>query len=350
MASSVCCVVYASQPKLRVQSSLARAMLRGPVACKLRILIGPGQQVPGHVPQPGGGVDQVGGPTERGDLRQNAVDGRLQGELQRVEVSCRGEGPGVLEGQDLRVMAIQAGVPQCQRGVQSRLVDEGEQRRCDELAHVRGRGPESHSGVEVAGADQGEQSRGDGLGDVACRLAGRHVQGQLVHDALERVRGCDAGQRCVVGRGDATVHCCRGRMIGELEVHGGRRALAVDLDLEGVQGGLVGLGGQAQGQAGVDGREARSVGGDEALRRGEVAGQSVGGEVRGCGQGGHLALQGRDGCRVRADVGGVLGGGFQGRVCGEDRGQLPGGDALELDDRRLRDAVVQDPPREGGRE
>ena len=33
----------------------------------------------------------------------------------------------------------------------------------------------------------------------------------------------------------------------------------------------------------------------------------------------------------------------------EDRGQLPGGDALELYDRRLRDAVVQDPPCEGGR-
>ena len=63
-------------------------------------LIGPGQKVPGHVPQPGGGVDQVGGPTERGDLRQNAVDGRLQGELQRVEVSLpwrrarRSAGPG----------------------------------------------------------------------------------------------------------------------------------------------------------------------------------------------------------------------------------------------------------------
>ena len=35
---------------------------------------------------------------------------------------------------------------------------------------------------------------------AACRLAGRHVQGQLVHDALERVRGCDASQRRVVGR------------------------------------------------------------------------------------------------------------------------------------------------------
>ena len=308
----------------------------------------PSKQVPGHVPQPGGGVDQVSSAAERGDLRQNAVDGGLQGELQRVEVSCRGEGPGVLEGQDLRVVPVQAGVPEGQRGVHRGLLDEREQRRCDELAHVGGRGPEVHSGGEVAGADQGEQSGGDGLGDVACRLAGRHVQGQLVHDALERVRGCDASQRCVVGRGDATVHCCRGGMIAELQIHGGRRALAVDVDLEGVQGGLAGLGGEAQGQARVDGREAGSVGGDEALRRGEVAGQSVGGEVRGCGQCGHLALQGRDGCRVRADVGGVLGACLQGRVRREDCGQLPCGDALELYDRRLRDAVVQDPPREGG--
>ena len=311
-------------------------------------LIGPGQQVPGHVAQPGGGVDQVGGAAEGGDLRQDAVDGRLQGDLQVAEVSCRGEGPGVLESENLRVVPVQAGVPEGQRGVHRGLLDEGQQRRGDELAHVGGRGPESHSGGEVAGADQGEQSGGDGLGDVACRLAGRHVQGQLVHDALERVRGCDASQRCVVGRGDATVHCCRGGMVAELQVHGGRRALAVDLDLEGVQGGLVGLGGEAQGQAGVDGREAGSVGRDEALRRGEVAGQSVGGEVRGCGQCGHLALQGRDGCGVGADVGGVLGACLQGRVRREDRGQLPGGDALELYDRRLRDAVVQDPPREGG--
>ena len=242
-------------------------------------LVRAGQKVPGHVPQPGGGVDQVGSATERGDLRQNAIDGGLQGELQRVEVSCRGEGPGVLEGQDLRVMAIQPGVPQGQRGVHRGLLDEREQRRCDELAHVGGRGPQVHSGGEVAGADQGEQSGGDGLGDVACRLAGRHVQGQLVHDALERVRGCDAGQRRVVGRGDATVHRCRGGMVAELQIHGGRRALAVDLDLEGVQGGLAGLGGQAQGQTGVDRGEAGSVGRDEALRHGEVAGQSVGGRA-----------------------------------------------------------------------
>ena len=118
------------------------------------------------------------------------------------------------------------------------------------------------------------------------------------------------------------------------------------LDLEGVQGGLAGLGGEAQGQTRVDGREAGSVGGDEALRRGEVAGQSVRGEVRGCGQCGRLALQGRDGGRVGADVGGVLGACLQGRVRREDRGQLPCGDALELYDRRLRDAVVQNSARE----
>ena len=95
-------------------------------------------------------------------------------------------------------------------------------------------------------------------------------------------------------------------MIRQLEVHGGRRGLAVDLDLQGVQGGLVGLGGQAQGQAGVDSGEAGSVGRDEALRCGEVRGQSVGGEVRGCGQGADLALQRSDGCGIGADVRGVL--------------------------------------------
>ena len=72
-------------------------------------------------------------------------------------------------------------------------------------------------------------------------------------------------------------------MVGQLQVHGGRRGFAVDFHLQGVQGGLVGFGGQALGQAGVDGHEAGSVGQDGALDGCEVAGQSVGGEVRGCG-------------------------------------------------------------------
>ena len=111
-------------------------------------------------------------------------------------------------------------------------------------------------------------------------------------------------------------------VVRQLEVHRGRRGLAVDLDLQGVQGGLVGLAGQAQGQAGVDRSEAGSVGRDEALRCGEVRGQSVGGEVRSCGQGGQLALQRSDGGGVGADVRGVLRGGFQRRVLGEDEAEL----------------------------
>ena len=137
-------------------------------------------------------------------------------------------------------------------------------------------------------------------------------------------------------------------MIAELQIHRSGRGLAVDLDLQGVQGGLVGLGGQAQGQAGVDSSEAGSVGRDEALRCGEVRGQSVGGEVRGCGQGADLALQRCDGCGIGADVRGVLGG-FRERCVGrQDGGELPGGDALQLDDRGLCHAVVEDPAGEGG--
>ena len=99
---------------------------------------------------------------------------------------------------------------------------------------------------------------------------------------------------------------------------------------------------------GVDRGEAGSVGRDEALRCGEVRSQSVGGEVRSCGQGGHLALQRRNGCGICADVRGVLGGGFERRVGRQDGGELPGGNALQLDHRRRCHAVVEDPAGEGG--
>ena len=87
-------------------------------------------------------------------------------------------------------------------------------------------------------------------------------------------------------------------MVRQLEVHGGWRALGADFHLEGVQGGLVGLAGQAQGQAGVNGREAGSVGGDEALRCGEVRGEGVGRQIRRGRQGADLPLQRSDGCGV----------------------------------------------------
>ena len=42
---------------------------------------------------------------------KDSVDGGLQGDLQQVaEFSCRGEGPGVLESEDLRVVPVEAGV------------------------------------------------------------------------------------------------------------------------------------------------------------------------------------------------------------------------------------------------
>ena len=118
---------------------------------------------------------------------------------------------------------------------------------------------------------------------VGRGLPGGHVDGQLVHHALQRVGGRHSCEGGVVG-GSAGVHRCYRRVVRQLEVRG-RRGFAVDLDLQGVQGGLVGLTGQAQGQTGVDRGEAGSIGRDEALRCGEVRSQSVGRQVRRCGQG-----------------------------------------------------------------
>ena len=274
------------------------------------------------------------------------------GSLGDVAEQGRGEVPGRLVARGLQrrehcLRRVEPPVPQGQRGVEGRLLDEGQQGGDDELTHVGGRGPEGRRGGEVAGAGHGEQRRGDGLGDVACRLPGGDVEGQLVHDRLECIRGrhrCEGG---VVGAGDSAVHGCRGRMVGQLKVHRSRGALAVDFDLEGVQGRLVGFRSQALSQAGVDGHEAGGVGQDGALDDCEIAGQSVGGEVRGCRQSGHLTLQCCDGCGVDSNGSGVCGVLRLWGICGEDRSQLSCGDALELHHRRLCDAVVEDPPREG---
>ena len=356
-------------------------------------LISSGQQVEGDLALPSGGVDEVGGSAERGDFREQAVDGGLERDLQGGQVPARGVGPGILQRQDggvggvqprvleglacivgalgdvpqqcrgdvparlvarglqgcnQRLSRVEPPVSQCQRGVEGGLLNEGQQRGGDELTHVSGRGSEGHRGVEVAGARHGEQSGGDPLIHVGCCLPGSHVEGQLVHDAFERI-GCRNSRQCaVVGAGDAAVHRSRGGMVGQLQVHGSRRALAVDLDLQSIQGRLVRLAGEALGEAGVHGHQAGSVGEDGALEGGEVRRQSVGCQVRRCGQGGHLALQRRDGCSVDSDGRGV-GRVFRLRgISGEDCGELPGGDALQLDDRRLRDAVVQDPPGQSG--
>ena len=146
-------------------------------------LVGTGQQVPGHVADPSGGVDQIGGASEGGDLRQDPVDGGLQGDLQVAEVPCRGEGPGVLEGQDLRVMRVEAGVLEGLSGLVGRLGQVGQERRGNSLIHV-GRG-----------------------------LPSGHVDGQLVHHALQRVGGRHSCEGCVVGGSDAGVHRCYRRVV-----------------------------------------------------------------------------------------------------------------------------------------
>ena len=341
----------------------------------------------GDLALPSGGVDEVGGSAERGDFREQAVDGGLERDLQGGQVPARGVGPGILQRQDggvggvqprvleglacivgalgdvpqqcrgdvparlvarglqgcnQRLSRVEPPVSQCQRGVEGGLLNEGQQRGGDELTHVSGRGSEGHRGVEVAGARHGEQSGGDPLIHVGCCLSGSHVEGQLVHDAFERI-GCRNSRQCaVVGAGDAAVHRSRGGMVGQLQVHGSRRAFAVDLDLQSIQGRLVRLAGEALGEAGVHGHQAGSVGEDGALEGGEVRRQSVGCQVRRCGQGGHLALQRRDGCSVDSDGRGV-GRVFRLRgISGEDCGELPGGDALQLDDQRLPKVPLRD--------
>ena len=119
MASSVCWVVYASHEKLSVQSSLASWMLRGPVACKLRIWLVPASRSQVTLPSQAGALTRLVAPP------RVAISARIPSmrtaRLQRVEVPCRGEGPGVLEGEDLRIMPVEAGVLEGLSGLVGRL-------------------------------------------------------------------------------------------------------------------------------------------------------------------------------------------------------------------------------------
>ena len=101
-------------------------------------------------------------------------------------------------------MSVEAGVLQGLSGLVGRLGQEGQERSRDSLIYV-GRG-----------------------------LPGGHVDGQLVHHALQRIGGRHSCEGGVVGGSDAGVHRCCRRMVRQLEVHRG-------LDLQGVQGALAGL-------------------------------------------------------------------------------------------------------------
>ena len=89
--------------KLRVQLSL-----RG---VEIPDLVGSGQEVPGHVPGPSGSIDQIGSAPQGVAISARSVGGGLQAELQGHQLRSGGVGPGVLQGQDLRVVAVPARSP-----------------------------------------------------------------------------------------------------------------------------------------------------------------------------------------------------------------------------------------------
>ena len=105
---------------------------------------------------------------EGGDLCKDSVDGGLQGDLQQVaEVSCRGEGPCVLEGEDLRVrvVPVEAGVLEGLSGLVGRLGQVGQKRRSNPLVHVgQGGGGRREEGggrrEEGGGRREGEEEEG----------------------------------------------------------------------------------------------------------------------------------------------------------------------------------------------
>ena len=143
-------------------------------------LISAGQQVEGDLARPGWGIDEVRGTAERGELREDAVDGCLQGR----DLAGQGEGPRALQRQDVGVVAVQPAVSERQCGVEGRLLDVGQQSRGDPLVHVGG-----------------------------C-LPCRQIDGQLVHHRFQGVGCRNSRQRCVVGRSDAAVHRSRRGVIG----------------------------------------------------------------------------------------------------------------------------------------
>ena len=95
-------------------------------------LVGPRQEIEGDVPGPGGSINEIGGSSERGDFREQAVDGGLQRDLQGREVPAGGEGPGALQREDRRVSGVQPGVLQSlARIVYGGLGDVPQQRLCE---------------------------------------------------------------------------------------------------------------------------------------------------------------------------------------------------------------------------
>ena len=105
MASSVCCVVYASQPKLRVQSSLASWMLRGPVAWRLRIWLVPASRSQVTFPSQAGALTRLVAPPSV------AISARMPS-MADCRVTCRWlRSPAVAKGPAFWRARISASCP-----------------------------------------------------------------------------------------------------------------------------------------------------------------------------------------------------------------------------------------------
>ena len=89
---------------------------------------------------PSGGVDEVGGSAERGDFREQAVDGGLERDLQGGQVPARGVGPGILQRQDGGVGGVQPRVLEGLACIVGALGDVPQQCRGDVPARLVARG------------------------------------------------------------------------------------------------------------------------------------------------------------------------------------------------------------------
>ena len=158
--------------RLRVKLSFSRLTLRGAWKCQFRMVLVPTSR--SQVVCPGHAWALAG------------VDGGLQARLRGREVRHR----RALQGQDVRVVPVQARVPHGQEGVEARGVRVGGEGR----GHVRGRlvarslqrgdgrlggveppVPEGEGGVQGRLGDQGQQGRRDLLVHVGRRGAQGHA-------------------------------------------------------------------------------------------------------------------------------------------------------------------------------
>ena len=117
-------------------------MLRGATPCKFLIWFVPARRSQVTFAGQAGALTRLVAPPRVAISARMPSMAELERDLQGREVPAGGEGPLALERQDVGVVAGQAAVSERQGGVHRGLLDVGEQRRWDELAHVGGGGAE----------------------------------------------------------------------------------------------------------------------------------------------------------------------------------------------------------------